>query len=59
MMYSDGKKVNNVAVSISREGESWMSQIMPYEYQNATAKNSEIEKVKYFITHPSLTGKIY
>lgn len=57
MMYSDGKKVNNVATSISPGGESWIQDIMPYDYREASSKNSVIEKIKYFITHPFLTGK--
>lgn len=57
MMYSDGEKVNNVATSISPEGESWISHIMSQEYKEASSKNSVIEKIKYFITYPLLTGK--
>ncbi len=57
VMYSDGEKVNNVAISISGEGEKWISQIMPHEYREASSRVSAIEKVKYYITHPLLTGK--
>lgn len=57
IMYSDGEKVNNVAVGISSKGEPWISSVMPHEYSEATAQNCEIEKVKYFITHPVLTTK--
>lgn len=57
MMYADNEKVNNVAISVSSEGESWLSQIMPSVYGEAMSKNSAIERVKYFITHPILTGK--
>ncbi len=57
MMYSDGKKVNNVATSISPEGEFWISNIMAREYKEASLKKSPIERIKYFITHPVLTGK--
>ena len=57
VMYADKEKVNNVAISISSEGESWLSTIMPCEFHEATLQNSPIEKVKYFITHPVLTSK--
>lgn len=63
IMYSDGieyvggKKVNNVAVSISPEGEAWIKEIMPKEYSVSQNITSQIEQIKYFITTPSLTGK--
>lgn len=57
MMYSDGEKVNNVAVSISDTGESWVSQLMPYVYQQALSQPTDIERVAYFIQNPVLTGK--
>lgn len=57
MMYSDGEKVNNVAVSVSEEGESWVSQLMPYVYQQALSQPTDIERVAYFIQNPVLTGK--
>ncbi len=57
MMFSDGKKVNNVAISISEEGESWIRDIMPNEYHTTSLQKDEIARVKYCITHPLLTGR--
>lgn len=57
MMYSDGEKVNNVAVSVSETGESWVSQLMPYVYNQALSQPTDIERVAYFIQNPVLTGK--
>lgn len=56
MMFSDGEKVNNVAVSVSQSGESWISQIMPTVYKQALARLTDIERVSYFIQNPFLTG---
>jgi hypothetical protein len=57
IMFADSEKVNNVAISISGEGESWISQIMPNEFKEASSRKTVIEKVIYFITHPILIGK--
>lgn len=57
MMFADSEKVNNVAISISGDGESWISHIMPNEFKEASSRKTAIEKVTYFITHPILIGK--
>ncbi|MDP2860457.1 MAG: hypothetical protein Q8N98_01950, partial [bacterium] len=54
VMYSDGTKVHNVAVGISQQGESWLSQIMPDEYHDAKSQGDKIRTIKHFITHPTL-----
>ena len=53
-MYFDGSKVNNVAVGISKEGEDWIRELMPKDYNNAMSMPDEISRIKYFITHPVL-----
>lgn len=54
LMYFDGEKVNNVAVGISRVGESWVEELMPQDYKIAMSKPDEISRIKHFITHPVL-----
>lgn len=54
LMYFDGEKVNNVAVGISRAGESWVKDLMPYDYQQAMSQPDVISRIKHFITHPVL-----
>ncbi|MCX6730908.1 MAG: hypothetical protein NTZ55_03600 [Candidatus Roizmanbacteria bacterium] len=56
MMFSDGEKVNNVAISVSQSGESWISQLMPSIYKQALSRLTDIERVSYFIQNPLLTG---
>jgi len=56
MMYSDGNKVHNVAISTSGEDESLIAQLMPDIYCEAKIKKTEIEQITHFITNPLLTG---
>ena len=56
IMYSDGDKVHNVAVSTSGKDETFVAQIMPEVYKIAQSKKNEVEKISYFVTTPSLTG---
>ncbi|MCX6732060.1 MAG: hypothetical protein NTV98_00795 [Candidatus Roizmanbacteria bacterium] len=55
VMFSDGEKVNNVAISVSLSGESWISQLMPSIYKQALSRLTDIERVSYFIQNPLLT----
>lgn len=52
MMFSDGFKVNNVAVSVSQSGESWVREIFEEVYEQAEAKGTEEERITHLITHP-------
>ena len=54
LMYSDGVKVNNVAIGISEEGEDWVQKLMPDQYNKAKKQSDEINQIKYFITHHKL-----
>lgn len=54
LMYFDGRKVNNVAIGISQEGESWIQELMPKDYDIAMNMLDEKSKIKHFITHPVL-----
>lgn len=56
MMYSDGFKVNNVAVSVSKSGEGWVKDIFEDIYEQAESMNLEEERISHLITHPLKTG---
>lgn len=56
VMYFDGVKINNAAVSIGKPGESWVKQILGDVYREAEQKSSDKEKISHLISHPYLTG---
>lgn len=55
MMYSDGFKVNNVAVSVSPKGEDWVRQIFGPVYDQAQMMEREEDKITHMITNPLKT----
>lgn len=55
VMFSDGFRVNNVAVSISKEGEGWVKEIFGKTYEDAEAMPTEEERIGHLISNPLKT----
>jgi len=55
LMYFDGKKIHNVAVSISERGENFVRRVLGNIYLEAQNKPTEEEKIFHLITNPKST----
>ena len=55
VMYYDGGKIRNAAISVSKNGEPWVQDILGDVYSEASGKQTEQEKIGHLISHPNLT----
>lgn len=57
LMYYDGKKINNLAVSVNGAGEKWLGEIFTPDFIKAQKETqSTLDYIRNFITTPQLTG---
>jgi|GEM_PF-2905293 len=56
LIWSNGNRIDNIAVSINQQGEEWVEEIFGRDYfASAAQKPGEIDRIKYFITNPICT----
>ncbi len=55
LMYFDGEKIKNISISINGDGEKWVAEIFGNKYFQMLNHESDIEKIKDFITTPILS----
>lgn len=56
LIWSDGKKIDNIAISINQQGEEWVEEIFGKNYfQELRLQKDEVDKIKYLITNPVAT----
>ncbi len=56
LIWSDGNKIDNIAISTNQQGEEWVEEIFGKDYfQELRLQKDEIDKIKYLITNPVAT----
>ncbi|MCL4374247.1 hypothetical protein M1523_00130 [Patescibacteria group bacterium] len=56
LIWSDGERINNVAISLNREGGAWVKEIFGDAYfARMPGEKDEIARIKHFITNPVST----